>query len=274
MSVVTVIIVLLLMLGIILPALANIRRNAYRASCARNLSEIAMSMLAYANDYDGEFPRSGGTNSRWSKQIPGWMAPNRFAAYGLAADGRGGVGNISSCFYLLIKYSYPPPLKAFVCRGDSGTTVFNPADEGAGEKELAELWDFGSSPSKHCSYSYHQPFSLYRLTTSSEPGMAVVADRNPFIQSPTREPKDISLFVPEGGRAALNMGNAYAHQNAGQNVLFLDMHVGFEKAPYCGVDDDNIYTFWDGGDIRRGALPTLASESQDRTDSLLVHDGH
>ncbi|UCE49857.1 MAG: hypothetical protein JSW47_06825, partial [Phycisphaerales bacterium] len=31
-------------------------------------------------------------------------------------------------------------------------------------------------------------------------------------------------------------------------------------------------TFWDGGDIRRGAMPFLSSSPQDRTDSLLVHD--
>ena len=68
------------------------------------------------------------------------------------------------------------------------------------------------------------------------------------------------------------MGNAYQHQNDGQNVLFLDSHVSFEKRPYCGVNDDNIYTFWDGGDIRRGTPPFRGVEPADRVDSLLVHD--
>jgi len=41
----------------------------------------------------------------------------------------------------------------------------------------------------------------------------------------------------------------------------------------CIRDRDNIYTFWDGGDIRRGGLPyPLASESADRLDSFLVND--
>lgn len=58
----------------------------------------------------------------------------------------------------------------------------------------------------------------------------------------------------------------------GQNVLFTDIHVRFERIPFCGVEDDNVYTFWDGEDVRRGAAPVLGSQPQDRKDSLLVHD--
>jgi hypothetical protein len=116
------------------------------------------------------------------------------------------------------------------------------------------------------------PFGVHRLTPSSNPGMAVAADRNPFIRSPRKEPKDISLFRPDGGREAINMGNAYQHENDGQNVLFMDSHVAFQKRPYCGVDDDNIYTFWNGGDIRIGVPPLLGSQPMDKADSLLVHD--
>ena len=54
----------------------------------------------------------------------------------------------------------------------------------------------------------------------------------------------------------------------------MDTHVGFEKRAFCGIDDDNIYTYWDGGDIRRGGLPIPGiSVPMDRLDSLLVNDG-
>jgi len=53
----------------------------------------------------------------------------------------------------------------------------------------------------------------------------------------------------------------------------MDGHVNFEKVSFCGINDDNIYTYWDGGDIRRGGLPNLTSMPKDRTDSLVVHDG-
>ncbi|MBA7665663.1 hypothetical protein ES703_73737 [subsurface metagenome] len=118
------------------------------------------------------------------------------------------------------------------------------------------------------------PFGLYALTTSSEPGMAIAADRNPFINSPAAEAKDITGFNPDGGRESINIGNAISHQEDGQNVLFMDFHVNFEKRPFCAVNDDNIYTYWDGGDIRRGGLPIPgASEPGDRLDSYLVNDG-
>jgi oligoribonuclease (3'-5' exoribonuclease) len=231
-------------------------------------------MLIYSNDYDDELPRAGGRNSTWSGMIPDWLALNRFNAYGLAADSSGGQATISSCFYLLVKYAEVTP-KSFICKGDSGTTEFKPADLGAGDRELIDLWDFGPEAREHCSYSYHMPFGLYALTTSSEPGLAVAGDRNPYIASPSAEAKQFpGLYNPDGGTEAIKAGNATQHQEDGQNVLFLDNHVGFEKRPFCGVNDDNIWTFWDGGDVRIGAMPIVfGSEPQDRTDSLLVNDG-
>jgi prepilin-type processing-associated H-X9-DG protein len=119
------------------------------------------------------------------------------------------------------------------------------------------------------------PYCLYPLTTYSEPGMAVAADRNPWIESPAARGK-VDMYVvfnPDGDRDAVKAGNALAHQEEGQNVLFLDGHVSFEDHPFCGVNDDNIYTFWTGGDIRRGGMPLPgACEPADRLDSFLVHD--
>ena len=268
-----VIAIIALLMGILMPALARVRQIAFRMVCGTNLSSIGKAMLIYANDYEDELPRSGGRNSTWAARIPQWDALNRFQAYNVGQDGSGGTANISSCFYLLVKYAEVTP-KSFICKGDSGTTEFKPADDGAGSRDLIELWDFGLEPETHCSYSYHMPFGLYALTTSSEPGMAVAADRNPLQGSPAASAKDWpGIFAPDGGKEAVKYGNAIAHQEDCQNVLFLDVHVGQEKRPFCGINDDNIYTYWDGGDIRIGAAPTIGSAPQDRLDSLLVTDG-
>jgi prepilin-type N-terminal cleavage/methylation domain-containing protein len=273
-----VIAIIALLMGILMPALARVRQIAFRMVCGTNLSGIGKAMLIYANDYEDELPRAGGRNSVWAARIPDWQAMNRFGAYGVAADGSGGTASISSCFYLLVKYAEVTP-KSFLCKGDSGVSEFKPANYGAGNRDLIDLWDFGpynnetDNPSSHCSYSYHMPFGLYALTTSSEPGMAVAADRNPWMDSPAGTAKDISLFNPDGGKEAIKVGNAVAHQEDAQNVLFLDIHVGQEKNPFCGINEDNIYTFWDGGDIRVGGVPGIGSEPSDRLDSLLVHDG-
>jgi prepilin-type N-terminal cleavage/methylation domain-containing protein len=276
-----VIAIIALLMGILMPALARVRQIAFRMVCGTNLSGLGKAMLIYSNDYDDEFPRAGGRASTWNSQLgggpQGWMADNRFSAYGLGNDGSGGMATITSSFYLLVKYAEVTP-KSFVCKGDSGTNEFKPVNYQAGNYDLIDLWDFGPEGTEHCSYSYHMPYALYALTTSSEPGMAVAADRNPWMDSPAAEGKTqdvLGQFLPDGGKEFTNLGNAIAHQEDGQNVLFMDIHVTFEKVAFCGINDDNIYTFdLQDGEPRIGGYPIAnASEPQTRTDSFLVNDG-
>jgi hypothetical protein len=268
-------VVLLFFAAILIPAFLHERQIAFRMVCGTNLSGIGKAMLIYANDYDDQFPRSAGKGGQWAMTIQNWRGNNRYVAYGLASDGSGGRGTISSCFYLLVKYANVAP-KSFICKGDAGAREFKPADAGAGDHSLTALWDFGPEPTKHCSYSYHQPFSQYPLTTSSEPGMAVAADRNPWMASPAGEGKasKFAQFRPTGGREFVRIGNALQHQEDGQNVLFLDNHVNFKRNAFCGINDDNIYTSWGSvaADPRKGIMPAAVVEPMDRTDSYLVHD--
>ncbi len=246
------------------------RSTAYRMVCGSNLSRIGKAMLMYASDYEDELPRAGGRGTVWQPKMNNWQASDRISAYNLHPDGTGGAASISASLYLLIKYAERSP-KLFVCTNDKGTREFKPAEYKV-SKELIDLWDFGPEPWKHCSYAYHMPFSLYALTTSSEPGMAVAADRGPWIDSPFAKARNFRLFKPDGDIKQQKAGNSVVHQEDGQNVLFLDGHAYFEKRAYCAINDDNIYAFWDGGDIRRGAPPVIGSQPQDRRDSLLVHD--
>jgi prepilin-type N-terminal cleavage/methylation domain-containing protein len=271
-----VIAIIALLMGILMPALARVRQIAFRMVCGSNLSGIGKAMLIYANDYEDELPRAGGRGSVWGGAgSVVWNAATRNLAYGLAANGTGGRATISSCFYLLVKYAEVTP-KSFICKSDSGTSEFKLSNEtGAGNMEFIDCWDFGIAPLTHCSYTYHMPFGLYALTTSSEPGMAVAGDRSPWLASPAASAKLITNFLPTGTNIdAQKYGNSISHQEDGQNVLFMDSHVYFEKRAYCAINDDNIYTFWDGGDIRRGGAPVVGgSEPLDRKDSFLVHDG-
>ena len=236
-----VIAIIALLMGILMPALARVRQIAFRMVCGTNLSGIGKAMLIYANDYDDEMPRAGGRNSTWGPRIANWSAPTRYAAYGLASDGSGGVANISSCFYLLVKYAEVTP-KSFLCKGDSGVSEFEPSDEGAGDIDLVQLWDFGQNPLSHCSYSYNQPYCNFALTTSSEPGMAVAADPNPWLDEDAEGSRNFGSFQVTGGKEVTKLGNAITHQDEGQNVLFLDSHVDFTSVSFCGINEDNIYT--------------------------------
>jgi len=289
-----VIAIIALLMGILMPALARVRAVAYRMVCGSNLSGIGKAMLIYANDYEDELPRAGGRESNLRPSV-NWLATDRYTAYGMTTTGGGGQATITSCHYLLVKFAEVTP-KSFVCKSDTYTSEFKPSTYNS-TRELIDLWDFGPWtattgpwPMKHCSYAYHQPLPgtgityAYALTTSSEPGMAVAADRNPWIvppvqggaaKSPTGPPK----FIPTGTPEEQKVGNSLAHGEDGQNVLFLDGHVYFEKRAFCGIDDDNIYTMWAGTvpnlDKKQGTFPTVAQTAwspRGRTDSFLVND--
>jgi len=243
----------------------------YRMVCGTNLSGLGKAMLIYSNDYDDKFPRAGGKSSVWAANTPNWQATNRFEAFKLNPDGSGGQASISASLYLLVKYAGVQP-KAFLCKANWGVKEFKPSRYGARSRDLNDLWDFGPEPWRHYSFAYHNPYGPYALTTASEPGLAVAADRNPWMASAFVKARDFGKFNPNGNREATKAGNAVAHKYDGQNVLFLDNHVNFERNSFCGINDDNIYTSWDGQDIRRGVPPKLGSQPADRLDSLLVSD--
>jgi hypothetical protein len=273
-----------LLLTVLVPMLlAKPREQSIRQLCGANLAQIGKTMLVYANDYQGALPRAGGPTTVWG-MIPNWMAPNRYMAFGLNAKSLGGTATISSCLYLLVKY-YQAPTRLFVCRGDQGTTEFRLSDLGKAipaNLTLADAWDFGprTESFKHCSYSYHVPYGLYPLTTLRDPNLAVAADRNPWLKSPMSPAASLLGFKPDldmyrGTPEQARAGNAVTHGRDGQNVLFLDGRVTFEKRSYCASENDNIYLI--SMSSERGSLlglvpvPPTAMPSC-KLDSVLVHD--
>lgn len=204
-----------------------------------------------------------------------WQARDRDTAYGLGADGTNGQVSISASLYLLVKYMDVTP-KSFVCDGEKKAREFKPEKYGSRDSKpaLADFWDFGPDPSKHCSYAYHMLYGGPKLTVSGTPGFAIAADRNPWMDE--KRVRDFSRFNPAGPAdhttVQAHAGNATAHRGDGQNVMFVDTRVAFEQLSYCALDDDNIYTSWEGADRIRGKPPKLGSQPADAKDSLLVND--
>ena len=185
-------IVLALPLLVCLSILAGVHGTAYRMTCGTNLSGIGKAMLIYANDYDDHLPAAGGPGARWAARLPSWSARNRVDAYGLGdPNGDDGQASVSASLYLLVKYGGVEP-KKFVCMNDARTREFKPGKYRAADREPSALWDFGPNPPRHCSYAYHMPYGLYSLTTSLPPGLAVAADRNPWMDSPSAKAGDFS----------------------------------------------------------------------------------
>ncbi len=283
-----VIAIIALLMGILMPALAKVRQLAYRMVCGTNLSGLGKAMLIYANDYEDELPRAGGKESIWVESIPQWDADDRYAAYDMArpkVPGGKGEVTITASLYLPVKYTEVTP-KSFVCKGEPGISEFKLSDYENRNPNCAEFidaWDFGPDPMQHCSYSYHLPYDVHALTTVSDPGMAVAADSNPWQTTPAADNKDPS--DPQEGLGAAHFleepewGNSQAHQGDGQNVLFMDTHVNFERRSFCAIDDDNIYTYWHGSTTSKRGMPPEVGTIPDmpnidrRLDSFLVTDG-
>jgi prepilin-type N-terminal cleavage/methylation domain-containing protein len=291
-----VIAIIALLMGILMPALARVRQLAFRMTCGTNLSGIGKAMLIYANDYEDELPKAGGRTNTWAWAVPDWTALTRRMAFGIAANNGTGTATVTSNFYLLVKYAEVTP-KQFVCKGETDAKEFKLSEVSVkpnrADFELIDAWDFGPAlsasehPSQYCSYSYHHPFKNYSLTISAEPTMAVAADRNPWIADTTRIWTD---FIPDesdvaqganGTSDTARVGNSDAHQGDGQNVLFLDSHVGFEKRAYCGTENDNIYTRATQNTFVGGTAKDLMGQQvvaysnidpYNRRDSLLVQE--
>jgi prepilin-type N-terminal cleavage/methylation domain-containing protein len=253
-----VIAIIALLMGILMPALAKVRQIAQRMVCGSNLAGIGKSMIIYGHDYDGSYPVAGEKKATWSTtgKLAKWDAVATgssrasYLAYGTTTGADAAV-TISSSMFLLVKYA-DVSCKQFVCKGDKKTTDFvlpttNPLPD---VTELTEAWDFGDKPGMHVSYSYHMPYFADSSTAgfpitgggslfvSSVP---VCADRNPFLDINSED-------VPD------DTDNALAHQGEGQNVMYKDGHVKFEKSTEIGARsgenedgdkvDDNIWTYW------------------------------
>jgi type II secretory pathway pseudopilin PulG len=266
--------IIAVLMGILLPALSAVRRTAQRVVCGSNLAGIGKAMLLYANEYAGEFPRAGGPGSTWGSKgdISDWTDQS-----GVQYGSRPPCAvTITSSLYLLVKYEDVTPAQ-FVCKGDAGARELKLSDATKGLPatidDFTDVWDFGSGsqfpttpyfPGLYNSYGYHCPYDntklsprlSFALRSDSNPASPACADRNPYwdrnatgylngkcCAGDTKE--DCPSCDPTSGyKDEDRTGNSACHQRDGQNVLYVDTHVRFEKYPNVGITKDNIWKVW------------------------------
>jgi len=267
-----VIAIIALLMGILMPALARVRQIAHRMVCGSNLSGIGKAMLIYANDFEEEFPIAGGPQATWSTtgQIGKWDTLLMQDAFTPRIPGA--QATVSSSLFLLVKYA-DVTTKQFVCKGDVGTKQFK-LSSGDDVTDVTEGWDFGNNPGMFCSYAYHMPYYVdrstpgYPVNATGNPSTPVCADRNPYLDKNADSYVDSTAdFWDEDNSEYMDqdkIGNSAAHQREGQNVLFLDSHVSFEKYPNVGVDNDNIWMY----------LDTLDPTNQERETGKIAPTGN
>ncbi len=266
--------IIALLMGILLPTLSRVKAYAYRMLCGTNLAGIGKSMLMYSQDEDEQFARAGGKQSLWGGS--GYIGSGTSGGNSWdAVDEIGAFGSSSSCpatvtssFFLLVKHADVSP-RQFMCRGDSLGSAFEISMyllPHSPISTISEAWDFGTRPSLHCSYSYHLPYDLSGggfgrpLNSASNTACPLAADRNPYLDEeavsyldgvdPAEFPPIWQVAAGGGGSGHYydpdKTGNAAPHQREGQNVMYVDAHVSFEKYPNVGIEYDNIWKYWPG----------------------------
>jgi type II secretory pathway pseudopilin PulG len=280
--------IIAVLMGILLPALSAVRRTAQRVVCGSNLAGIGKAMLLYGNESGGDLPRSGGTDGYWGTagEIADWtdQAGNQYGMSPCAVS-------VTSSLYLLVKYDEVTPGQ-FICKGDSGARELKLSDATMPLPDtiddVTDAWDFGSHtsyptshwPGEYNSYAYHNPLQnakatppstgrSFQLRSDSNPASPVCADRNPYwdknatgylngsdcAAGSTEAPP--TCVAATGYKDEYKTGNAASHQRDGQNILFVDTHVRFEKFPNVGIAKDNIYKCWN-----TTAIPTDNCEKE------------
>jgi prepilin-type processing-associated H-X9-DG protein len=244
--------IIMILLGILLPAMEHVRHNAYIADCASNLRQIGQGLSIYCNENHGNMPRTRYLPGAAIAEGTGTAAPDPFAPSGPAPN------DITAAAYLLMRAERLPP-QIMLC-------PYNDVNEFTPDRADPMLHANFTDYKKNLGYSFADPYpdaaavaAGYHLTGKTNPGFALAGDRNPGINPNGRE--DARAAQAGAPWSQMKKANSENHEKDGQNVLFADGHVDWFKTALCGLRDDNIYV---------NKNNQLQASPADRDDSVLL----
>jgi general secretion pathway protein G len=225
--------IIALLISILLPSLSRARELSKRTVCMANQRGIGQSFYIYAQDDPGVFPAISETYEATSSNVQYFDPVDR-----TTMPSTTGIPSPTVDMWAVVRANNTTP-KQFVC--PSTVDVQDPA------QDTTVYYDF-SGPN-HLSYAYQYQHSPNRrlVGSSSEPTFPVLADTNPYVTGGVT-----GSHISD--RNTAGRGNSTNHTNReGQNVLYQDGHVSFEKGPDCGLSGrisnvpssrgkDHIYT--------------------------------
>jgi prepilin-type N-terminal cleavage/methylation domain-containing protein/prepilin-type processing-associated H-X9-DG protein len=231
-----VIAIIALLISILLPSLSRARELSKRTVCASNLRGIGQAMYIYAQDDPGVFPAI--TEQKDSGIMQLFFPQDR-----TTEPSTTGTPSPTVDMWTVIRTNNSTP-KQFIC--PSTTDIADIAQDPTAYFDFARLTNVGGNLS--FGYQFQHDKQRPVIGTASEPIFPLMADGNPYIKG------GLLATSLSADRQSAARGNSNNHTNReGQNVLYVDGHVAFEKGPDDGLSGnvaagigskgrDHIYT--------------------------------
>jgi prepilin-type processing-associated H-X9-DG protein len=229
--------VLVLFVGVVLPALGFTRQRYWRQQCQMQLGNVHAGLASYVSEHDGQLP-----SVPVAPGSPWWKV------------GYQGAENHSNTrrAWLLVKQGYVEPDR-FICPGRQGSRVVD-----FDTLEVAQYNDFPERAYVHFSIRIGCPDSRQQGLTVRR---AIFADLNPIAEKlPTDYSAPFNLRMCQD----LLTSNSTNHNRRGQNVLFCDGSVEFTRQRYTSISEDDIYTLSDmadGCEVRGVEVPSCETDA-------------
>jgi prepilin-type N-terminal cleavage/methylation domain-containing protein/prepilin-type processing-associated H-X9-DG protein len=244
-----VIAIIALLISILLPSLSRARELSKRLVCGSNLKGIGTSCKIYANDNQEKWPvpafkksviNAAGINYTEDTVPVGYQRDKESKSDTIPSAGSTSL-SVSRAFWMLVR-SGDVTVKQYVCPSST--------DDDDPTTDIDLYYDFTSYG--NVSYGYQVPFGP--PTTRPREGMdnrhIVAADKSPWYDSDSdangwEGPTSAGITLtdsPKAWRPYNSTNHGGASNGEGQNCLYFDGHVAFNRIPAVGIDSDNIYT--------------------------------
>jgi prepilin-type N-terminal cleavage/methylation domain-containing protein/prepilin-type processing-associated H-X9-DG protein len=229
----TVAAILAAMVSLLLPSLSKAREEAKRTVCAANQHGIAHAFYIYSRVDPGVFPMVSGVYDSPSANMKLFDSVDR-----TRLPATTGIPSPTVDLWTVVRLGETVP-KQFVC--PSTLDVTDPA------QDTTVYFDFNGPQNLSYAYQYQHSPNRQPIGVTSEPTFPVLADANPYVTGGIT-----TAHITD--RHSAGRGNSTNHTDRdGQNILFQDGHVEFERGPDAGLSGrisnvptsrgrDHIYT--------------------------------
>lgn len=224
--------IIMVLMGILLPALEHVRHQAYIDKCASNLRQIGQGMAMYSSENRGAYPRT-----RYVPDAPLQKGTGATSADPFGPTGPGPNDETAPAFLLLVSEHLPPEL--FIC-------PYNDENDFAPDKLAGPGRSNFTDYVKNLGYSFANPYPSsaavqagYQFKNVHGPNFALASDLNPGTKPAMGS--DVTSVTPSSASSAIYRALSRNHERDGMNVLYADGRVEWQTTPFCGPNGDNVF---------------------------------